>query len=94
MPYRQLSRIIRGMLQDHEAPDHTTIFRRIQKMDIDISNNVATCSDPNKSLKMIAVPSVLRYAVTVMMRHKWKTRRGFVKLHLPVNSDTKTIVAA
>jgi len=44
-------------------------FRRIQKLDIDISNNVTTCSDPNKSLTMIAVPPTLRYAVAVMIRH-------------------------
>jgi len=25
MPYRQISGIIRGMLQDHGAPDHATI---------------------------------------------------------------------
>jgi len=44
-------------------------FRRIQKLDIDISNNMIICSDPNKSLKMIAVPSALRYTVVVMIRH-------------------------
>jgi len=93
MPYRQLSGIIKGMPQDHGAPDHTTIFRRIQKMDIDISNNMVICSDPNKSLKMIAVPSALRYAVAVMIRYL-EDKARVVKLHLPVNSDTKTIVAA
>jgi len=69
MPYRQLSGIIRGILQDHGAPDHTTIFRRIQKLDIDISNNMIICSDPNKFLKMIAVTPALRYSAAVMIRH-------------------------
>ncbi len=54
LKYRQLSGMLGEMLKGADSPCYTTIFRRIQKLDVDIAENIITVRDKSCNLVMIA----------------------------------------
>ena len=92
--YRQLSGMLGEMLKGADSPCYTTIFRRIQKLDVDIAENIITVRDKSRNLVMIADATGLKqHNRGEWICKKWKVRRGFVKMHLMVDADTKQVLA-
>ncbi len=84
IPYRQLSGMIREILKGTDSPCYTTIFRRMQKLDVDIAENIITVRDKTRNLVMIADATGLKqHNRGEWIRKKWKVRRGFVKMPDP-----------
>ncbi len=66
----------------------------MQKLDIDIAENIITVRDKTRNLVMIADATGLKqHNWGEWIRKKWKVRRGFVKMHLMVDADTKQVLA-
>ncbi len=94
IPYRQLSGMFGEMLRGMDSPCYTTIFRRMQKLDVDIAEHIITVRDKSNNLVMIADATGLKqHNRGEWIRKKWKVRRGFVKMHLMVDADTKQVLA-
>jgi hypothetical protein len=93
LPYRQLEGFTRALSQHVEelkAPDYTTIGWRVSKMKVDLDSAIERGKDVT-----IAVDSS---GIKVSNRgewigHKWKVKRGFIKVHIAVDTKTKQIIA-
>lgn len=94
LPMRQvegLARIISKITGVKATPDYTTLWRRKNKLSIDITDEEIDLNKPTT----IAIDAT-GFKVTNRgdwIRHKWRKRRGFVKLHLAVDIETKEIVS-
>ena len=82
-------------LGDWDVPCYTTIYRRFQSLKVKRNGNVFTITGGGTVLIRLAVDStgLKQYNRGEWIRHKWKVRRGFVKLHVMVDVDTKKILA-
>jgi hypothetical protein len=95
LPYRQLEGFIRALSSNVEGlkvPDYTTIWWRIaKKMDIKLDTSIINNNDDI----VIAVDSTgIKVANRgEWMREKWKTRRGFIKIHIAVDVKSKQITS-
>ena len=93
-PWRQLSGMIRKMQQGHKMPHYTVLWRRASSLDVDIDGDTTTVIDPDRSITMVADSTGLKQCNRgEWIRKKWKVRRGFVKLHMLADADTKRILA-
>jgi len=93
LPYRQLEGFLTKLseLVEMKVPDYSTIWTRVTTLKIPISDTIM------KSDKPIAI-AVDASGVKVTnrgewMREVWKRRRGWIKVHIAVNTKTKEIVA-
>jgi hypothetical protein len=96
LPYRQLEGFVR-LFSHHvkelkgNVPDFTTIWWRVAKIEIDLDPKV----NPNEDIT-IAVDST---GIKVTDRGEWikekwlKERRGFIKIHVAVDTKSKQIVS-
>ena len=94
LPYRQLegftkalSRYVKGL----RPPDHSSIQWRAEKMPLKLDSAVAESGED----LVIAVDST---GIKVAnrgdwIRHKWKVRRGYLKIHIAVDTKGKKILA-
>jgi hypothetical protein len=94
LPYRQtegfvtfLSKHIDGL----KAPDYSALNRRVNKLDIQLEDSLLKSNDPVS----IAVDStgVKVHNGGDWMRHVWKVRKGYLKIHFAVNIKTKQFVS-
>jgi Transposase DDE domain len=94
LPYRQtegfvtfLSKHIDGL----KAPDYSALNRRVNKLDIQLEDSLLKSNDPVS----IAVDStgVKVHNGGDWMRHVWKVRKGYLKIHFAVNIKTKQVVS-
>lgn len=91
MPFRQMEGFLRA-LSLHvpvEPADYTTLFKRIKDSDLDLSSTIEAGEDV-----VIAVDST---GVRVTnrgewMREKWNNHRGWIKVHLSVDVESKQIL--
>ena len=94
MPYRQLAGMTSRMLDGHDSPAYNTIYRRIQKIDVKIDNNIVTIHDKSKRMTLIADATGLKlHNRGEWLREQWKVRRGFLKEHIMINADNLKVVA-
>ncbi|MHB2036437.1 MAG: IS5 family transposase [Nitrososphaerales archaeon] len=96
LPYRQLEGFVR-LFSHHvkqlkgNAPDFTTIHWRASKMEIDL--------DPKVNLNEDITIAVDSTGIKVTNRGEWikekwlKERRGFIKMHVAVDTKSKQIVS-
>ncbi len=93
LPYRQLEGFMRGLSQyvdGLKAPDYTTIWWRIAKMKIDLASSV----DLDKDVTIAVDSSGIKVSNRGEWIHKkWRVQRGFIKMHIPVDTKTKQILA-
>src|SRR4030066_140605 len=92
LPYRQLEGFMRGLSQyvdGLKAPDYTTIWWRIAKMKIDLASSV----DLDKDVTIAVDSSGIKVSNRGEWIHKkWRVKRGFIKVHLAVDTKTKQIL--
>jgi hypothetical protein len=97
MPYRDLESMIRGLMQLNgtiRSPDYTTVFRRVQKLAIQIQDSIppAFIDEIRRGRAKLAIDSS---GLSVTCRGEWLRykhndgkiycKRGFVKLHAGVD---------
>jgi len=93
LPYRQLEGFMRGLSQHVDglkAPDYTTIWWRISKMKVDLASSVALDKDVTIAVDSSGIKVSNRGE---WMHKKWKVKRGFIKIHIAVDTKTKQILA-
>ena len=94
LPYRQTEGIVRAHASNTlpSIPDYSRICRRINRLDIKIDANYSSLHDDNF---VIAIDST---GVKVTnrgewIRHKWKVKRGYLKIHsIALLNQMKTFV--
>lgn len=92
LPFRQLEGFLIGLskyIPKLKAADYTTIFKRLKKMDIElplqeIGNDVIVALD-STGMKVSSRGE--------WIRHKWKVKKGWVKVHVAVDVKTKKLLA-
>jgi hypothetical protein len=93
LPYRQLEGFMRGLSQyvdGLKAPDYTTIWWRIAKMKVDLTSSV----DLEKDVTIAVDSSGIKVSNRGEWIHKkWRVQRGFIKVHIAVDTKTKKILA-
>lgn len=93
LPYRQLEGFMRALSQHVDglkAPDYTTIWWRVAKMNIDIAKNVELDKDVTIAVDSTGIKVSNRGE---WIRKVWKVKRGFIKVHIAVDTKTKQILA-
>ncbi len=94
LPYRQLegftkalARYVKGL----KPPDHSSIQWRAENLPVKLDQ---TLVDSNEDLVIALDASGIKVANRGdWIRHKWKVRRGYLKIHIAVDVKKKTILA-
>ena len=93
LPYRQLEGSMRTLSQhvdDLKASDYTTIWWRVAKMKVDVASTVELDKDVTIAVDSSGIKVSNRGE---WIRKKWKAKRGFIKMHIAVDTKTKQILA-
>ena len=83
---RALSQHVDGL----KAPDYTTIWWRVAKMKVDVASSVELDKDVTIAVDSSGIKVSNRGE---WIRKKWKVKRGFIKVHIAVDTKTKQILA-
>jgi hypothetical protein len=98
LPYRQTEGIVRAHAANTlpSIPDYSRICRRINRLDIKIDNDDQDKSSlQHDDYFVIAIDST-GIKVTnrgEWIRHKWKVKRGYLKIHIAVDIKKKRILS-
>ena len=94
LPYRQAEGFIL-FLSNHigglSVPDYSTMNRRMSKLEISLEDSLINSNAPVS----IAVDAsgIKVHNGGDWIRHVWKVKRGYLKVHLAVDTKTKQVVA-
>ncbi len=95
--YRQLQGIIEEMLGEDKVPTFSAIWKRINKISLEDNNGKSWFSDGKTKTEIMFLSGdstgLKPTSRGDWMGEKWKIRRGFIKLHIMVDSKTKKIYA-
>ena len=98
LPYRQTE----GVVREHASntlpsiPDYSNISRRINRLDIKISLDGADKFDLHNYDNFVIAIDSTGLKVTnrgEWIRHKWKVKRGYLKIHIAVDIKRKRILS-
>jgi len=92
LPYRQTEGFLRALRRFDsriQVPDYSTIDRRVNKLDVKLDEK-AYGDDVVIALDASGIKVANRGD---WIRRKWKVRRGFLKIHIAVDVDSKRIVS-
>ncbi len=92
LPYRQMEGFLRKLseyIPKLEAADYTTICKRLQHIELDISLQ----DIPNDVIVAVDATGMKVSSRGEWMRHKWKVRKGWIKVHIAVDVKTKKLLA-
>src|SRR5215216_6621496 len=98
LPYRQTEGIVRAHAANTlpSIPDYSRICRRINRLDIKIDDDDQDKSSlQHDDYFVIAIDST-GIKVTnrgEWIRHKWKVKRGYLKIHIAVDIKKKRILS-
>jgi len=93
LPFRQLEGFTRALSQyvdGLKAPDYTTIWWRVARMKVDLASSVELDKDVTIAVDSSGIKVSNRGE---WIRKKWKIKRGFIKVHIAVDTRTKQILA-
>ncbi len=96
--YRQLQGIIEDCLGDGDSPKFPAIYKRINKIKLEESNNKSWFVDGKNKTEIVFLAGdstgLKPTSRGDWMGNKWNMRRrGFIKMHVMVDSKTKKIYA-
>ena len=94
LPYRMCQGMAESALGEEDTPDHVTLWRRIRAMEIRQEGNITTVRNGNDVLCLI--PDAARLAPATRsdwIHHKHRKARGFIKLSVMINQETREILA-
>jgi len=83
---RGLSQHVDGL----KAPDYTTIWWRVAKMKVNLESSVAMDKDVTIAVDSSGIKVSNRGE---WIHKKWRVQRGFIKVHIAVDTKTKQILA-
>lgn len=93
LPYRQLEGLLKGLskyMPIPSIPSFRTLWRRIRGLGLNIINSMA---NPQDNIVIATDSTGIKVANRgEWMRHKWKVRRGWIKLHVSVEIKTHNVV--
>lgn len=93
LPYRQLEGFTRALtrhLDGLKTPDYTSIHWRVSRMDVNVDPSLKKEDD----IVIAADSSGIKVANRgEWIRKRWHVRRGFIKMHIAVDKESKEIVA-
>ncbi|MDR4511150.1 MAG: IS5 family transposase [Nitrososphaeraceae archaeon] len=96
LPYRQTE----GVVREHASntllpsiPDYSNISRRINKLDITISNDDKSIVNNDNFVIAIDATGVKVTNRGEWIRHKWNVKRGYLKIHVAVDIKQKRILS-
>jgi hypothetical protein len=93
MPYRQMEGFLRALSQfvDLDPAHYTTLFKRIKllDMDFDLLRSIDVGDDLVIALDSTGIKVSNRGE---WMRQKWRVRRGWIKVHVSADVETKQIL--
>lgn len=92
LPYRQTEGFLKALRRFDSrihVPDYSTIDRRVNKLDVKLDEK-AYGDDMVIALDASGIKVANRGD---WIRRKWKVRRGFLKIHIAVDVDSKRIVS-
>ena len=94
LPYRQLEGFTSGLSKYVEGltvPDYTTLDRRVNSLDLNFDEALTVSSEP----VYVALDStgIKVHNSGDWIRRRFKVRKGYLKVHIAVNVETKQIVA-
>ncbi len=94
LPYRQLegfTKMLARYADGLKAPDYSSMAWRIQRLDVKLNDALARSND---EVVLALDASGIKVANRgEWMRHKWKVRRGWLKIHIAVDVKSKRILA-
>jgi len=94
LPYRQLEGFIKALskyVKGLKVPDHSSISWRAGKLSVKLDNTLLNSNEP---IVLAVDASGIKVANRgEWMRHKWKVRRGYLKIHIAVDVKRKKILA-
>lgn len=98
IPYRQLQGIIEDCLGEEDTPNFSAIYKRINKIKLeDDSNSKTWFVDGKKKTEIVFLAGdstgLKPTSRGDWMGSKWNIQRGFIKMHVMVDSRTKKIYA-
>jgi hypothetical protein len=95
LPYRQLEGFVRtlsGHVEELEGgvPDFTTIYHRVSGVDVELDPGV----DPDGDVTIAVDSTGIKVSNRgEWIRHKWAVKRGFIKVHVAVDTKTRKILS-
>ncbi len=98
LPYRQTEGIVRAHAANtlpSSIPDYSRICRRINLLNIKISDDATKSSLQHDDYFVIAIDST-GIKVTnrgEWIRHRWNVKRGYLKIHLAVDIKKKRVLS-
>jgi len=97
IPYRQLQGIIQECLGEKDSPKFPAIYKRINKIKLEESNGKSWFADGKTKTEIVFLAGdstgLKPTSRGDWMGNKWNIRRGFIKMHVMVDSKTKKIYA-
>jgi IS5 family transposase len=94
LPYRQTEGFLKALRRFDsriEVPDYSTIDRRVNRLGVRLGDEERSYGD---NLVIAVDASGIKVANRGdWMRHKWKVRRGYLKIHIAVDVKRKKILA-
>ena len=95
--YRQLQGVAKEMLGEGNSPKYSAICKRINKISLEDNNGKSWFSDGKTKTEIVFLAGdstgLKPTSRGDWMGEKWKIKRGFIKLHIMVDSKTKKIYA-
>jgi hypothetical protein len=95
--YRQLQGVAKEMLGEDNSPKFSTIWKRINKIKLEENNGKSWFSDGKTKTEIVFLAGdstgLKPTSRGDWMGNKWNIRRGFIKMHIMVDSKTKKIYA-
>jgi hypothetical protein len=92
LPYRQTEGFLKALRRFDsriEVPDYSTIDRRVNRLNVKLSEK-----DYGNDLVIAVDASGIKVSNRGdWMRHKWRMRRGYLKIHIAVDVKLKRILA-
>ena len=94
LPYRMCQGMAESALGEEDAPDHVTLWRRIKSMETRQEGSITTVRNGNDVLCLIPDATGLAPATrSDWIHHKHRKARGFIKLSVMINQETREILA-
>ncbi len=93
LPFRQMEGFLRKLAQyipKLKVADYSTICKRMKEVDIDLPEHYIGNDDVVLALDASGMKVTNRGE---WMRHKWKVRKGWIKVHIAVDTQSKKLLA-
>lgn len=94
LSYRACQGLAAGVLGEGNAPDHVTLYRRINSIRVDVSDGIMRARDRTGTIRLVPDGTGLAPATRgEWIHHKHETRRGFIRFSVMIEQETREILA-